>query len=162
MGDLMMSAYTMKWISGRRRHVLLTKRFAIKFPVVTLGLRGFKDGLSSNADETQRYAARVGNRLCPVLLSIGNLVIVMSRAKPLPERVFRRLFKTKEADHPRWWGREIEVTRENLGVINGRIVAIDYGGPYRGHFNFADYDYAEEREWLEGLARDTAAAAMKD
>jgi hypothetical protein len=106
--------------------------FAMKFP-------RNKVGLACNRHEAQiwrrnRNHPTRGPRLCPVLWSApGGWLVVMLAAEPVDDD-----FNIAEVDveHGDWWdyipgGDEwpCEPKREDWGVLNGRLVAVDYAAP---------------------------------
>lgn len=111
-------------VLGATRAVLLVGGIAVKVPRMTTW-RTFLNGLLANMQE--RDFARTGwPELCPVLFSIqGGWLVVMRRAKPLTDAEWRTM-------QPEWPERgeyvvPVELKRDSFGVLNGRIVAIDYG-----------------------------------
>lgn len=109
---------------GATRAVLLVGRVAIKAPRMSTW-RTFLSGLLANMQE--REFARTGwPELCPVVFSVpGGWLLVMRRAEPLSDAEWCTV-------HPEWGDREeyavpVEMKRDSFGVLDGRIVAIDYG-----------------------------------
>ncbi len=109
---------------GATRAVLLVGRVAIKAPRMSTW-RTFLNGLLANMQE--REFARTGwPELCPVVFSVpGGWLLVMRRAEPLSDAEWYTV-------HPEWGDREeyavpVEIKRDSFGVLDGRIVAIDYG-----------------------------------
>lgn len=109
---------------GVSRNVLLTKRFAIKFPRLS-SWRRFVAGLVSNLQEREFWKKKYPE-LCPVLLSdpVG-LFVVMPRLKlvevSLPYREYMDLVLHKEYCIP------VENKIGSFGMYKDKIVAIDYG-----------------------------------
>lgn len=120
--------------NGATRIVLLIGRFAIKLPNCQK-YRLFLHGLLSNLQERQ-FSACQWEELCPVLLSdpLG-LFLVMRRARPLTDQEW-------ETVSTQWFALEtksqhvcdqgdyylpVEHKRDSFGVLDGKIVAIDYG-----------------------------------
>jgi hypothetical protein len=118
-----------EWIrTGVTREVLLVGRWALKVPKLTSGWTNFLYGLVANMRERE-YSAKEWPELCPVVFSVpGGWLIVMLRAGPLTDELLDRLdmvgFATPED------GRvlPIEMKGSSFGVLNGRIVVVDYGG----------------------------------
>lgn len=119
---------------GISRTVLLTRRYAIKVPSLrghmTGGLRGRLAGISSgilaNLSEYQWHDFQAWDgRAAPVLKSwLGGIIQVYPRCDPLPDVVDGEYVGTEPLpvldpdpgdDKP-----------DNYGVLNGRIVRIDY------------------------------------
>lgn len=116
-------------MAGATRTVLLTKRWAIKFPRVYRKNRQwewtqFLHGLLANLQE--RYWSRWHERdcLCPVLFSdpLG-LLIVMPRCAPLTRKICPvEVIWFQEYKHvPTDWA------QENWGWWQGKLVLLDYG-----------------------------------
>lgn len=115
------------WIKhGVTREVFLTKRFAIKTPKLTKGWKLFLHGLLANIQEKEFSEAR-WPELCPVVFAVwGGWLIAMPRARLLTDaewKSFRFSTFTKKPDYliP------VENKRDSFGILNGRIVALDYG-----------------------------------
>jgi hypothetical protein len=116
--------------AGVSRKVFLVGPYALKLPRFGFSRRNnWQAGLMGLlANMTERAWSGFDPRLCPVLFSLpGGILVVMRRARPLTEAEwasvgpdFARL--GHDAALP------IEVKRANLGVHDGRIVAVDYGG----------------------------------
>lgn len=76
--------------------------------------------------QEHEFSATGWPELCPVLFSVpGGWLLVMRRAKPLSDAEWCSV-------HPEWGYREeyvvpVEMKRDSFGVLDGRIVAIDYG-----------------------------------
>ena len=111
-------------VLGATRAVLLVGRLAVKVPRISTW-RTFLNGLLANMQE--REFARTGwPELCPVVFSVpGGWLLVMRRAEPLSDAEWCTV-------HPEWADREeyavpVEMKRDSFGVLDGRIVAIDYG-----------------------------------
>lgn len=110
---------------GTHRTVYLIGRYAIKVPAIS-EWRLFLHGLLANMQEA-RFSAAGWPELCPVVLAMrGGWVIVMRRAEPLPRKVF------DELDVERWRDRgdykvPVEDKLDSFGILDGRIVAVDYG-----------------------------------
>lgn len=135
---------------GEQRHVLLIDSFAIKIPRMGLREKGwsrFREGLRANCQE-KLFSRTNWPELCPVIAWLWDLVIVMRRAQPLSDEEFKSFdyasFVDRQfrgADDPEnragCAGKSIdpkddlvpvECRLESFGRLNGKIVAIDYGG----------------------------------
>lgn len=101
--------------------VLLTSKYAFKIPSMVYGWRLFVTGLLANIQEKQ-WSGRKG--LCPVIWSLpGGFLNVMPRCEWLTDGEY-----CKEV--PEKWGRHLPVEHKtcSFGRLNGKIVAVDYGG----------------------------------
>jgi hypothetical protein len=109
---------------GFNRWVLLTSRRAYKFPAL-YSWRAFLYGLLNNLNEAQQ--GRGKRAACPVLwrLPLGFLN-VMPRATPLEQRQFETL---DVAEFCKAHSLVVEPKLDSFGVLNGLIVAVDYGWP---------------------------------
>lgn len=120
---------------GVTRWVLLTEKYAIKFPRFDYGWRLFIEGIRANLNEREFYEiANIPDNeltkalpyICPIhFASWGAWIIVMPRCKPLThgplsDELAREAFLVLEklvGDHK----------DDNYGVHNGNIVMFDYG-----------------------------------
>lgn len=124
----------MRWIrSGITREVFLVGQYAIKVPSFRTW-RHFVQGILCNLNERTWWQLTRDERLCPVLFSIpGGFLIVMRRADALaPAGEYAESFGmlTRERIQERLEnliGFPVEPKPDSLGVLDGRIVAIDYG-----------------------------------
>lgn len=110
-------------LRGVTRHVLLLGSWALKFPALW-SWRLFLSGLLANMQE--RDFSRAGwPELCPVLFALpGGWLVVMRRAQPVPEDMeldFQALIDRPDYQIP------AEPKRDSWGLLDGRIVAVDYG-----------------------------------
>ena len=110
---------------GTTRTVWLIGRWAIKVPSCCKW-RLFLHGLLANLQERSFSATRWA-KLCPVLWSTpGGWLLVMRRARPLTRAEW-------DAFDPEPWCQEedyvipAEHKMDSFGVLDGRIVAVDYG-----------------------------------
>lgn len=120
----------MKICRGSTRTVFLVCRWAIKIPSLA-SWRSFLHGLLANsfeADYSRQHSGTI-DRLCPVLFSIpGGWLVIMPRAEALLEDTFL-------ASEPFEFAvagavvLPVEEKADSFGVLNGRIVAVDYGTP---------------------------------
>lgn len=110
---------------GATRAVLLVGRYAIKIPSATTW-KLFLLGLVANMQEVE-FSMTGWPELCPVLWSVpGGLLVVMRRAQPITQEEFDAI------QFPEWQDKgdyyvPIEAKRANMGRLDGRIVAVDYG-----------------------------------
>jgi hypothetical protein len=121
----------MRRLRGTNRTVYLVGRWAIKFPVLK-DWRLFLTGLLANIQETT-FSSMGWPELCPVVLACpGGWFIVMKRAVSLTNEQFAEL------DYAEWikggndlpkgeWIIPVENKIDSFGVIEGNIVAVDYG-----------------------------------
>src|SRR5262245_28958170 len=127
--------------NGVTREVLLTGRYAIKLPKLTGGWSFFLRGLLANMQERRCGAAR-WPELCPVVCSLpGGWILVMRRTEPLTDerwKQFRRELIGDETNYRRGFIRPwnhvsaeylvpVELKRDSFGLLDGCIVAVDYG-----------------------------------
>lgn len=110
-------------LRGVTRHVLLIGRWAVKVPALW-SWRLFLSGLLANMQE--REFSRAGwPELCPVLFSLPcGWLLVMHRADPVPDDMeldFQSLIDRPDYQIP------AEAKRDSWGLLNGRVVAVDYG-----------------------------------
>lgn len=110
-------------LHGVTRHVLLVGGLAIKVPALW-SWKLFLSGLLANMQE--RAFSRTGwPELCPVLFALpGGWLLIMRRAEPIPDEVeldFQHLIDQPEYQIP------AEAKRDSWGLLDGRIVAVDYG-----------------------------------
>jgi hypothetical protein len=110
--------------TGRNRFVVLTKRYAVKFPALR-SWRDFLFGLLNNLNERQAHREDPAHR-CPVLfVAPGGFLLVMPRVKELTEDEFRLHGPAKRFHDRRY---QPEAKPDSWGrSANGEIVAIDYG-----------------------------------
>ncbi len=123
---------------GITRDVILWRRYAIKLPVLTRGWRLFLHGLTSNMQEVTWYcgdrppSTRLRypdwhQRLCPIVYHWrGGFLVVMLRARPLTMDEWAafspaRFCENEDGTIP------VETKKDSFGILDGRIVAVDYG-----------------------------------
>jgi hypothetical protein len=125
------------WHGGVTRTVILTKRWAIKLPTLVYGWKYFLYGILANLQEIDWSGS--DERLCPVrLASPGGLVIVMPRCQALTDEAYST---EVESIYPRWaaqcdtstgevlsYDLPVEMKPSSFGRLNGKVVAVDYGG----------------------------------
>lgn len=133
---------------GVTREVFLVGQWAIKVPRMCYGWRSFLQGLLANLQEVDFWSTRWPT-LCPVLFAIpGGWLVVMRRARPLTDQEWAAFdypsFVTMgchyaaanlEMQHgnprpgaePEGGMVPVENKQDSFGVLNGVIVAVDYG-----------------------------------
>lgn len=116
---------------GTTRTVFLIGRYAIKLPAITewrLFLMGLLGNMQERRFDRMRYPG-----LCPVLFGCpGGWFLIARRAHPLSWREFEELdygkFIQGDQDLPKGeWILPVENKQSSFGILNGRIVAVDYG-----------------------------------
>jgi hypothetical protein len=108
---------------GSTRLILLLGPWAIKLPNLTGGWRLFLCGLLGNLQEAE-FARAGWPELCPVLWAMpGGLLIVMPRAAPLPRWYMVDFYRLDRGAYVL----PVELKHDSFGLLNGRVVAIDYG-----------------------------------
>lgn len=131
---------------GVTRTVLLTRRWAIKIPGCwNRGLRHWWRhlllGLLANMQEVE-FSRTDWPELCPVRYYLpGGWLVVMPRLRILTESEFAEADYGALVHRP---GYEVpaEAKADSFGWLNGRIVAVDYGGGGRGG--------RARRPWIRG------------
>ena len=130
--------------NGINREVFLIGKYAIKIPSLRT-YRHFIAGLLCNMNERNWWKFTTDERLCPVLFALpGGFVIVMARATALGEYSDAGAYAdgfgimTAERIQDRlsnWIGLPVEPKPDSFGVLNGQLVAIDYGDDYNGEIH---------------------------
>lgn len=117
----------MKYIPyGVTREVFLTQHYAIKIPKLRYGWKLFLNGLLANMQERQ-FGTLGWPELCPVVFSLpGGWLVVQRRAAPLTDHEWVT-FSARLRLHLSRVAVFVEHKRCSFGVLDGRIVAIDYG-----------------------------------
>ena len=120
--------------SGGTRWVLLTRKYAIKFPIPKTW-RTFVQGMLSNMTEGQ-WKGFNNKHLCPIAYSnrFGHM-IVMHKAEPVvDEKLFirdlQKLYDEVDSDENRTLDCdffEYDAFPKNFGYYKGTLVKIDYG-----------------------------------
>ena len=106
----------MKLVKGVTRYVILTKKWAIKFPSF-YNWPLFLTGLLANMQE--RDWSGFNDRLCPVKFCCwGGWFLVMPRCEPVAE---------EEIDYAAFAGLPSDLKPCNFGKYQGRVVMLDYG-----------------------------------
>lgn len=139
---------------GSTRAVLVTKRYAFKFPRLR-SLDQFFRGLSANQKERLHWK-EAPDYFVPVLFSIPGLLVVMPTCKPFGEN--NPMVRAFMAD---LWFRDInedkdnqafiarrycEYINENYAMYKGKPMCIDYGTYVRADVN--EQDFLKEMKWL--------------
>lgn len=111
---------------GVTREVFLIGRYAIKIPKLIYGWDKFLRGLLANMQE--REFARTGwPELCPVVLSVpGGWLVVMRRCAPLTDEQWAA-FDADAFREPGEYSVPVEAKQDSFGMLDGRVVAVDYG-----------------------------------
>ncbi|MGE3757736.1 MAG: hypothetical protein AB7H97_08270 [Pseudobdellovibrionaceae bacterium] len=117
-----------KFKRGTMRAVLLTSTRAIKFPAFG-SYRAFLEGLRANLEEQDQWCLLRHEKMCPVLwwLPLG-FGVVMPRVRPLTEAEFHDFDYVGFADLGNSFSLAVECKADSFGVLDGKIVAVDYGG----------------------------------
>lgn len=111
---------------GTTRVVILTSKYAFKFPAI-YSWRLFLHGLLANMQETDFWCQLKSYKLCPVLFSLPlGFLVVMPRATVFTNKNFE-YFCYETFVNELGWIIPVENKRDSFGFINGQIVAIDYG-----------------------------------
>ena len=98
--------------SGATRKVLLTNKFAIKFP----SPENFLEGIKCNKAE----ASKRHEFACPILFNFFNLAIVMPKCEALKWNFPLEILKPVAEEI----GAELKTS--SFGLLNGKIVCFDY------------------------------------
>jgi len=104
--------------------VILTRKYAIKIPRFDYGWAQGLRGLLANMQEVE--FSSLNNKACPVLFHIfGGWLLVMPRCEPLSDNDWNMIKSTCVGD---WLPIPVEYRkRDSFGILDGRIVAVDYG-----------------------------------
>jgi hypothetical protein len=138
--------------NGTARCVRLTEKLAIKTPYIFFDriktfwflniFRRFWLGLMSNREEVRRYRERGhlefnGIRFCPVKSYLWGLITVMPKVEPLPLETwnpddhsfqeFRKVVPIIEAGGSLMGFEADNIKHDSYGLLDGKIVMIDYG-----------------------------------
>ena len=114
---------------GTTRIVYFVGNYAIKIPVIG-SWKHFLRGLLANMSESQFSSVEDFTGLCPVLFSLpGGFLNVMRRADPLPRETFavENFYDNFLAQNCLPEGGMVEDKLDSFGIIDGNIVAVDYG-----------------------------------
>lgn len=135
----------MRLARGITRTVLITSRWAIKFPSLRTDGDGFTGllwsicrGILANQCEAAWWGAadwRQRLHLCPVLYSwLGGVVNVYPRAEPfiVNRGVEMAMFRRQFTPVPFLFPQLGDNKPQNYGWLAGRVVALDYDHNYNG------------------------------
>ena len=124
------------WHDGVTRTVILTRRWAIKLPSLVYGWKMFLCGFLANMQEIAWSGH--DDRLCPVKYALpGGLLIIMPRCQRLSDDEFinevlpdwgQQVDKDTGLPLPDSVELPVEMKSCSFGRLNGKIVALDYGG----------------------------------
>lgn len=132
---------------GSTRAVVVTKRYAIKFPRLR-NFDSFFKGLCSNEKE-RIYSSQAPDYFVPVLFAIPGLVVVMPRCKPFGgDNPMVRCFMAdlwhpnNDQDNEQAFiaRRFCEYINNNYAMYKGKPMCIDYGTYIRPETNEADFN----------------------
>lgn len=115
---------------GVTRTVLLVGRYAIKVPRLRYGWSKLLYGLLSNMTEARFTPLADQFRLCPTVFSIpGGFLNVQRRCAPLSDDQWEATRLNDDDVHGRgdWQGMACDFKRDNFGVLDGRVVLLDFG-----------------------------------
>lgn len=111
---------------GITRDVLLIGKYALKFPSVKYRLRYFRKGMTANQIENllwrrfSKWGYTITSQLCPSLWCAPlGLLQVQLRADPLGR-------EPGPKEQVVLWKWSTDHKAENYGLLNGRVVCIDY------------------------------------
>jgi hypothetical protein len=108
--------------TGITRHVLLVRSVVVKLPRINYGWEKFLQGLLANIQEnkTHHYSNGIHDMLCPVLFSFAGIIHVQKRA----ERTFIEAEMSELTIPDAIKGDD---KAGNWGILNGKVVKLDYG-----------------------------------
>jgi hypothetical protein len=110
---------------GSTRTVLLIGKYAVKIPAM-VSWKHFLNGLLGNIQESE-FNTLNHPKLCPVLFALPlGFLIVMPRCENVSREVFysldfKRFVKERNLLLP------VEDKLSSFGMLNGKVVAVDYG-----------------------------------
>lgn len=111
---------------GITREVFLFRDYAIKVPKLIYGWQKFLCGLLANMQE-EMFGRCGWPEVCPVLFAIpGGWLIVMRRCRPLTDEEWAG-FDAEAFVNGENYMIPAETKRDSFGVLDGKIVALDYG-----------------------------------
>lgn len=117
---------------GTFRIVLLTKKYAIKIPLLETDsfkgrLYGFIHGWQQNLCELAYYKNDTSGMLCPIKFSFFGLINIMPRCDTFiaSKRNFHYIYNAFKLQCDNWFLVENKVS--SFGILNNQFVAIDYG-----------------------------------
>ena len=122
---------------GTTRVVYLIGKYAIKFPVL-VEWRLFLQGLLGNMMERDFTKWNIDEKLCPVIFSVwGGFCNIMPRCESVTEDNFPDGWEFEEwseativdtpTHHITIAGLPVEKKLSSFGLLNGKLVAVDYG-----------------------------------
>lgn len=111
---------------GTHRLTLLIGRWALKVPHLR-SWRMFLQGLLGNMQERD-FSTLSSDKLCPIVLSLpGGFLNVMPRCNPVTETAWENLdAEFFQYDDTHDCPLPVECKRDSFGVLNGRVVCVDY------------------------------------
>lgn len=111
--------------NGSSRMVLLIGQLAIKIPRINNGFDMFMRGIIGNFHEERVWKHHIQFhwklQFAPVLFGFFGLITVMKRAKPFNGHIPENWHKV----HYSGWA--VEYKNASFGILDNKIVAIDYG-----------------------------------
>lgn len=108
---------------GANRCAVLVGHWAFKFPNPA-SWRSLLYGLLNNMNERWAASVAAGSFHCTVITAIpGGFLNIMPRCRPLTDEEWRNFDPASVS------GIEVEHKPDSFGVLNGRVVAVDYGIP---------------------------------
>jgi hypothetical protein len=117
----------MKHYYGATRHVFLIWKYALKFPQV-YSWKHFLGGLLANMQEVTFYKQLKHERMCPIVFSvIGGFLVIMKRTKEISAIEYSNLDFNQFRYVDNNWIIPVEDKKDSFGILDGKIVAIDYG-----------------------------------
>jgi len=119
MGCLHLNKNDMKLVNdGITRHVIVTRKYAIKFPRLNYGWYKFIAGILANLSEKSTWEVCHHESLCPVLWGWAGFILIMPRVQvDCSCDEIRASMEIRECD---------DFHEANYGRLNGKIVCIDY------------------------------------
>jgi hypothetical protein len=117
--------------NGSTRLVILIGKWAVKVPKVPNSWYHFLYAILQNLNERNtwhwnsgRYEQGKSHLLCPVIwCSMGGWVLIMRRALPISRAIFES--ESALSEHSKYFPGDDDIC--NYGLINGKIVKVDYG-----------------------------------
>jgi len=109
---------------GTTRCVILTKKYAFKFPRF-VKYSSFLYGLLANIGEV-RLSKMKDERLCPIFFNFPfGFFVIMPRCEEISRIEYRKVIKSEFRMKP--FNIPVESKIDSFGKYKGKIVAIDYG-----------------------------------
>lgn len=116
--------------TGITRWVILTDKYAIKFPNPSYSLSNFLQGWIANITEYNTWTIfnsedienkEIRNIICPVLKQyLWGFISIMPKCKEVPKNQFPEI--NPHLNIVNWGDYKID----NYGLLNGRLVCLDY------------------------------------